>query len=209
MNLRNPPRPPSGRTGASAGHSRSDLFPLTTTRTSRDSDLVSLRTHQSGHPKGIPTQMRRFTRECPPSAALPRRKKEEQSAGSCWILSGVLLALLLLPGCQALNPLCGSARPAPSIASLSVSTITFAQVQQGFLLGVKGNNFVSSSVVVINGTTVSTTVKSSQQLQVTITTALISGPGSASIKVNTPSGNSGDLGCTSGGTSSALQLTIT
>ena len=209
MNLRNPPRPPSGRTAASAGRSRSDLFPLTTTCRSRDSGLVSLRTHQSGHPKGIPTQMRRFTRVCPPSTALPPRKKEEQSAGSCWILSGLLLALLLLPGCQALNPLCGSARPAPSIGSLSVTTITFAEVQQGFLLSVKGNNFVSSSVVVINGTTVSTTVKSSQQLQVTITTALIAGPGNASVTVNTPSGNSGDLGCTSGGTSSALQLTIT
>jgi hypothetical protein len=153
--------------------------------------------------------MRNFIRGCPSSTAPRPRKTEEQSAGACWILIGVLLALLLLPGCQALNPLCGSSRPAPSIASLSVSTITFAEVQQGFLLSVKGNNFVSSSVVDINGTTVSTTVKSGQQLQVMITTALISGPGNASVTVNTPSGNSGDLGCTSGGTSSALQLTIT
>src|SRR5208337_5563727 len=37
----------------------------------------------------------------------------------------------------------------------------------------------------------------------------ISTPGTASVTVNTPSGNSGDLGCTSGGTSSALVLTIT
>jgi hypothetical protein len=29
------------------------------------------------------------------------------------------------------------------------------------------------------------------------------------VTVNTPSGNSGDLGCTSGGTSTALVLTIT
>ena len=171
--------------------------------------LMSLAACQSGHSKGIATRMRKFVRVCPPSTALPSRKKEEQSAGPGWTLSGLLLALLLLPGCQALNPLCGSSRPAPSIASLSVSTITFAEVQQGFLLSVKGNNFVSSSVVLINGTTVSTTVKSSQQLQVTITTALIAGPGNANVTVNTPSGNSGDLGCTSGGTSSALQLTIT
>lgn len=153
--------------------------------------------------------MQRFTPVYPVSTAAPPRKNAEHSAGPCWILSGVLLALLLLPGCQALNPLCGSSRPAPSIASLSVSTITFAQVQQGFLLSVKGGNFVSSSVVVVNGTTLSTTVKSSQQLQVTVTTAVIAGPGTASVTVNTPSGNSGDLGCTSGGTSSALQLTIT
>jgi hypothetical protein len=125
------------------------------------------------------------------------------------LCSALLLALLVFQGCNALNPLCGSARPAPVIGSLSASTITFAQVQQGFLLTVNGSHFVSSSVVVINGTTLSTLATSSQQLQTTITTALISGPGTASVKVNTPSGNSGNLGCTSGGTSSALTLTIT
>jgi len=123
-----------------------------------------------------------------------------------WI---VVLALLFLPACNALNPLCGSARPAPVIASLSPSTITFAQVQQGFLLTVNGKDFVSSSVVIINGTTLNTTVESSQQLQVSISTDLISGPGNANVTVNTPGGNSGDLGCNSGGTSSALTLTIT
>jgi hypothetical protein len=121
----------------------------------------------------------------------------------------LLLAMLVFQGCNGLNPLCGSARPAPVIGSLSASTITFAQVQQGFLLTVTGSNFVSSSVVVINDTTLSTQVMSSQQLQVTLTTTLISAPGTASVTVNTPSGNSGNLGCTSGGTSSALDLTIT
>ena len=121
----------------------------------------------------------------------------------------LLLALLVFPGCNALNPLCGSARPTPIIGSLSPSTITFAEVQQGSLLTVDGSQFVSSSVVVINGTTLSTNVISSQQLQVTITTALISAPGAASVTVNTPSGNSGNVGCNSGGTSSALVLTIT
>jgi len=123
--------------------------------------------------------------------------------------SMLLLALLVFQGCNGLNPLCGSARPAPVIGSLSASTITFAQVQQGFLLTVTGSKFVSSSVVVINYTTLSTQVMSSQQLQVTITPTLISAPGTASVTVNTPSGNSGNLGCTSGGTSSALDLTIT
>jgi len=124
-------------------------------------------------------------------------------------LSALMLALLVLQGCNALNPLCGSARPAPTIGSLSASTITFADVQQGFLLTVEGSQFVSSSVVVINGTTLSTAILSSQQLQVTITTDLISAPGSAEVTVETPSGNSGDLGCTSGGTSHAVVLTIT
>jgi hypothetical protein len=81
-------------------------------------------------------------------------------------------------------------------------------VQQGVLLSVNGSQFVASSVVVVNGTTLSTTVVSAQLLQVTITTALISAPGTASVTVNTPSGDSGDLGCTSGGTSSAIDLTI-
>ncbi|MGB7602249.1 MAG: hypothetical protein WBM24_18240 [Candidatus Sulfotelmatobacter sp.] len=123
---------------------------------------------------------------------------------------GVLLvALLAFQACNALNPACGSARPAPAIASLSASTITLAQVQQGFVLTVNGSQFVSSTVGVINGTTLTTLVTSSTQLQVTITSAVISAPGTASVTVNTPSGNSGDLGCTSGGTSSALVLTIT
>jgi len=74
---------------------------------------------------------------------------------------------------------------------------------------VNGSHFVSSSVVVINGTTLSTKVTSTQQLQVTITTALISAPGTANVTVKTPGGTSGDLGCTSGGTSRALVLTIT
>jgi hypothetical protein len=137
-------------------------------------------------------------------------RRAERSVGSSipglWV---VLLALLLLPGCNALNPLCGSARPAPAIGSLSASTITFAEVQQGFVLTVTGKNFVSSSVVVINGTKLTTTVQSSTQLQVTITATLITGPGTAAVTVNTPSGTTGDVGCTSGGTTSSLTLTIT
>ncbi len=78
-------------------------------------------------------------------------------------LSALLLALLFFPGCNAINPLCGSARPVPVIGSLSATMIPFAEVQQGFVLTVNGSQFVSSSVVVINGTTLSTTVVSSQQ----------------------------------------------
>jgi hypothetical protein len=126
-----------------------------------------------------------------------------------WQLWAIGLALLLIPGCNALNPLCGSARPAPVIASLSATTITLAQAQQGFILTVTGKKFVAASVVVINGSTLSTTVQSSTQLQVTIPTDLISAPGTASVTVNTPGGNSTYEGCNSGGTSSTLALTIT
>jgi hypothetical protein len=125
------------------------------------------------------------------------------------VLSLILLGLASLQGCNALNPLCGSARPAPIIGSLSASSITLAEVQQGFVLTVDGSQFVASSVVVINGTILSTQVTSSQQMQVTITSALISLPGNATVTAFTPGGNSSDLGCTSGGTSQPLVLTIT
>lgn len=124
-------------------------------------------------------------------------------------LAALLLALLVFQGCGAINPLCGSARPAPVIASISPSTNTFAQVQAGFPLTVAGSHFVVSSVVVINGTTMSTTVMSSTQLQVMITSALITAPGTANVVVHTPGGTSGDVGCSSGGTSKTLVLTIT
>lgn len=120
-----------------------------------------------------------------------------------------LLAMFLLAGCNnTLNPFCGSARPAPLIASLSPSTISFAQVQQGAVLTVNGSQFVSSSEVVINGKPLSTTVVSNQQLKVTLTTGVITGPGPVNVSVDTPSGNSGNLGCTSGGNSSTLVLTV-
>jgi hypothetical protein len=121
----------------------------------------------------------------------------------------ILFSLALLPGCNnTLNPLCGSSRAAPIIGSLSPSTVTFAQVQQGVVLTVTGSQFVSASEVVVNGTTLSTTAVSNQELQVTLTTAVITGPGSISVSVHTPTGNSSDFGCTSGGTSSALVLTV-
>ena len=120
-----------------------------------------------------------------------------------------LLAVMFLPGCNnTLNPLCGSARPAPLIGSLSHSTVSFAQVQQGVMLTVNGSQFVSSSEVVINGKALSATVASGQQLKILLTTSVISGPGAVNVSVLTPSGNSADLGCTSGGKSSVLVLTV-
>jgi IPT/TIG domain len=121
----------------------------------------------------------------------------------------LLCAMLVLQACNSLDPLCGSARPAPDIASLSPSTVTFAQVQQGLVMTVNGTHFVASSVVLINGTTLTTTVLSSTQLQVALTDAVITTTGTASVTVNTPGGNSSSIGCTSGGTSHALTLTIT
>jgi ABC-type phosphate transport system substrate-binding protein len=120
-----------------------------------------------------------------------------------------LSSLLLLAGCNnALNPLCGSSRPAPLIGSLSPSTVSFSQVQAGTELTINGSQFVSASQVLINSTPLSATVVSSQQLKVKLSSDLISAPGSVKVMVETPSGNTGDLGCTSGGKSSTLVLTV-
>ena len=62
-------------------------------------------------------------------------------------LGALLLALLVFQGYKALNRLCGSARGrVPIIGSVSANTITFAEVQQGFLLSATGSQFVPSSV---------------------------------------------------------------
>ena len=121
----------------------------------------------------------------------------------------VAVASLFLAGCNnTLNPLCGSARPVPSIGSLSPSSVTFSQVQQGTVLTVNGSQFVAASEILINGKALTATAVSSTQLQVTLTTGAISGTGKVNVSVLTPSGNSADLGCSSGGKSSVLVLTV-
>jgi len=130
-------------------------------------------------------------------------------ASGVFFASLLALGFFLLVGCNnTLNPLCGSARPVPVIGSISPSSMSFADVQQGATLSVNGSHFVSSSQVVINTTPLSATVVSDQQLKVKISTAVVSAPGQVPIMVKTPSGNSADLGCSSGGTSSALTLTV-
>ena len=120
-----------------------------------------------------------------------------------------LAPFVVLAGCSnALNPFCGSSRPAPLIGSISPSTVTFSEVQQGVLLKINGSNFVPASELVINGKILGATIVSSQQLQIMLTSGAVSGPGNVSVEVTTPSGNVGDVGCTSGGTSSALTLTV-
>lgn len=125
-------------------------------------------------------------------------------------LAAVIAAVFVSTGCSnALNPFCGSSRPAPLIGSLSPSTVTFAQVQQGVTLTVTGNNFVQSSELVINGKTLGATIVNGQQMKIDLTTGVVSSPGKVNVKVLTPAGNSGDIGCDSGGQSSALTLTVT
>jgi hypothetical protein len=123
-------------------------------------------------------------------------------------LSAWLVVLLLLPGCNALNPLCGSARPLPILNSISPTTMVFSQLPPSFVIIAMGSHFVSSSVVVFNGATLATSVTSSSQLKITITASMIPAPGSFNVVVKTPAGNTGDLGCSSGGASSGQTLTV-
>lgn len=124
-------------------------------------------------------------------------------------LFALLLGIMFLVGCGALNPFCGSARPKPVLTSLAPNPASLTQVQQGLLLTVNGSHFYSSSIVLWNGVVLPTTVVSATQLQATITTTQISSPGTAQIVVHTPANLSGDLGCDSGGDSKALTFTVT
>src|SRR5208282_61172 len=120
----------------------------------------------------------------------------------------LVLATTFLAGCGALNPFCGSARPKPVLSSLAPSTASLTEVEQGLLLTATGQHFYSASTIQWNGAALPTTVISSTELQVTITTAQISAPGTAQIVVQTPANLTGDLGCDSGGDSQALTFSV-
>ena len=126
-----------------------------------------------------------------------------------FVAISVVSLVVFLTGCSnSLNPFCGSSRPAPLISSLSPSTVSFSQVQKGTMLTINGNNFVPSTEVLIGGKVLGATAIDNTQLQLLLNTDVISGPGTVDVKVMTPSGNTGDLGCSSGGTSSVLTLTV-
>jgi hypothetical protein len=116
--------------------------------------------------------------------------------------------LLVLPGCNALNPLCGSARPTPILNSISPTTMIFSQLPPSFVLTASGSQFVSSSVMIFNGAILATTVKNISEVTATVNSAAIPSPGSFNVEVQTPAGNSRDLGCSSGGTTTTRVLTV-
>jgi len=123
-------------------------------------------------------------------------------------LAFVLAGIFALPACSSLNPLCGSSRPVPVLTSISPTKVTEAQLKGSFVLNAVGSQFVSASVLVVNGNPVATTVTSSTAIKAEVGPANLSGPGVYGVWVNTPAGNSGDLGCSSGGSSSQASLTV-
>ncbi len=118
------------------------------------------------------------------------------------------LAILAIPGCSSIDPLCGSSRPVPALSSISPTSVTEAQVKDTFTLNAKGTQFVAASVVVVNKIQVATDVTSSTTIKATVGPADLHGAGTFSVWVNTPAGNSGDLGCSSGGSSGQTTLTV-
>jgi hypothetical protein len=123
-------------------------------------------------------------------------------------LSLVLVVLLVLLGCNALNPLCGSARAVPALASITPSSVALSQLPSPFIITAVGTHFLSSSEVVFNGDTFPAVVVSSTELTVTLPSTAVPAAGTFNFEVRTPAGNSGALGCSSGGTSGAQVLTV-
>ena len=74
--------------------------------------------------------------------------------------------------------------PPPSISSLSPSTVTVGLASA--LLTVTGNNFVSSSTIVLDGTSLVTTYVSATSLQATLTASLLANGRTASVTVHNP-----------------------
>ena len=126
---------------------------------------------------------------------------------SC-LVAAVALTLAIVGCNNTFNPLCASSRPAPVIGSISPATVPFTQVQNGTTLTITGSNFVSSTLVMIGSKPIGATVVNPKKLTVKVNTGVITGPGEVKVAVDTPAGNTGELGCTSGGKSSVLTLTV-
>jgi hypothetical protein len=90
--------------------------------------------------------------------------------------------------------------PVPSLAAGSLNPSSVSAGGPGFTLTVTGSNFVSSSVVQLNGSPRATTYTSSSSLNAAITVGDIANIGTASITVVTPAPG--------GGSSDALTLPI-
>jgi hypothetical protein len=88
--------------------------------------------------------------------------------------------------------------PAPSLTSISPGTVVAGG--SDFTLTLNGSNFVSGSLVQVNGAGRATTFVSNSQLTATISAGDIASPGTLSITVNNSSPG--------GGTSSALTLAV-
>jgi hypothetical protein len=125
-------------------------------------------------------------------------------------ISVVILVGTIVPlsGCNAINPVCRSARPSPVLTSIDPTSVSYSDVQQTFTLNIAGSRFVASSVAVIDSVQLATVVTSSTTMTATVGPTDIKSPGTVQVWVFTPAGNTGDLGCSSGGNSSKTSLIV-
>ena len=127
---------------------------------------------------------------------------------SKFLLACLFLGTISWPGCSGLNPLCNSSRPVPTLTSISPTSVSDAELQGTFILNATGSQFVAASVLFVNGKQVATNVTSSTTIKAVVGPANLPGPGVYGVWVNTPAGNSGDLGCSSGGSTTQASLTV-
>ena len=107
---------------------------------------------------------------------------------------------------------CGTCNPRPLITSISPQSTTAGGGQ--FTLTVNGNNFVPSSQIFWNGSSLVTTFVNHHQLTAVVPAADIVSPGTVVVLVSNPSGstmlvftfNSSNNGC--GGNSGGVTFTI-
>lgn len=95
--------------------------------------------------------------------------------------------ILLLPVVS-----CGGCPSTPSVSSISPSTAIAGGA--GFVLTVNGGHFSSNAVVVWNGSPLTTTFVSGNQLTTTISSANIAQPDTALVYVYNPTGGTQTLG---------------
>jgi len=125
-------------------------------------------------------------------------------------ISVVILVGTIVPlsGCNAINPVCRSARPSPVLTSIDPTSVSYSDVQQTFTLNIAGSRYVAASVAVIDSVQLATVVTSSTTITATVGPTDIKSPGTVQVWVFTPAGNTGDLGCSSGGNSSKTSLIV-
>jgi len=81
---------------------------------------------------------------------------------------------------------CGGCPATPSVTSISPSSATAGGV--GFVLTVDGGNFSSNSVVVWNGSSLTTSFVSGSQLTAEVSSTNVAGPDTAVVYVYNPTG---------------------
>jgi len=99
-------------------------------------------------------------------------------------------AALLLPAVS-----CGGCPATPSVSSISPTSATAGGA--GFVLTVNGGNFSSNSVVVWDGSPLTTSFVSSNQLTATISATQIAQPDTAVVYVYNPTSGTQTVGSTS------------